>query len=61
VTHSGLHYEGSWHVDEALLEAADIKEYEQIDICSVTNGERFSMRFVLNDHSIISVNGAATH
>ena len=30
VTHSELHYEGSCAIDEALLEAANIHEYEQI-------------------------------
>ena len=31
-THSELDYEGSCAIDELLLEAADIKEYQQIDI-----------------------------
>ena len=38
VTHSELHYEGSCAIDEALLEAANIHEYEQISIYNVTNG-----------------------
>ena len=42
VTHSELHYEGSCAIDDDLLEAADIKEYQQIDIYNVTNGERFT-------------------
>ena len=42
VTHSELHYEGSCAIDEALLEAANIHEYEQISIYNVTNGERFT-------------------
>ena len=29
-------------IDEDLLEAANIKEYEQIDIWNVNNGERFT-------------------
>lgn len=63
VTHSELHYEGSCAIDEALLEAANIKEYEQINIYNVTNGERFSTYAIRADrHSgIISVNGAAAH
>ena len=28
--------------DDDLLDAADIKEYQQIDIYNVTNGERFT-------------------
>lgn len=63
VTHSELHYEGSCAIDEVLLEAADIREYERIDIYNVTNGERFSTYAIrAQRHSgIISVNGAAAH
>jgi aspartate 1-decarboxylase len=63
VTHSELHYEGSCAIDEALLEAADIGEYEKIDIYNVSNGERFSTYAIRAErHSgIISVNGAAAH
>ena len=63
VTHSELHYEGSCAIDEELLEAANINEYEQISIYNVTNGERFSTYAIRADrHSgIISVNGAAAH
>lgn len=63
VTHSELHYEGSCAIDEALLEAADISEYEQIAIYNVTNGERFTTYAIRADrHSgIISTNGAAAH
>ena len=53
VTHSELDYEGSCAIDAHLLEAANIREYEQISIYNVTNGERNS--------GIISVNGAAAH
>ena len=42
VTHSELDYEGSCAIDEALLEASDIREYQQIDIYNVSNGERFT-------------------
>jgi hypothetical protein len=31
VTHAELHYEGSCAIDENLLDAADIKEYQQIE------------------------------
>jgi aspartate 1-decarboxylase len=63
VTHSELHYEGSCAIDEVLLEAADIQEYEQIHLYNVTNGERFSTYAIRAErHSgIISVNGAAAH
>lgn len=63
VTHSELHYEGSCAIDEALLEAANISEYEKIHIYNVNNGERFSTYAILGerDSGIISVNGAAAH
>jgi aspartate 1-decarboxylase len=63
VTHSELHYEGSCAIDEVLLEAANIREYEQINIYNVTNGERFSTYAIRAErHSgVISVNGAAAH
>ena len=63
VTHSELHYEGSCAIDETLLEAADISEYEKIAIYNVTNGERFTTYAIRaeRDSGIISTNGAAAH
>ena len=63
VTHSELHYEGSCAIDETLLEAADIREYQQIDIYNVNNGERFTTYAIKAQRGsgIISVNGAAAH
>ena len=60
-THSELHYEGSCAIDENLLLAADIREYEQIDIYNVDNGERFTTYAIraARGSGIISVNGAA--
>ncbi|MEW6415178.1 MAG: aspartate 1-decarboxylase [Pseudomonadota bacterium] len=63
VTHAELHYEGSCAIDETLLDAANIHEYEQIQIYNVTNGERFTTYAIraARDSGIISVNGAAAH
>ena len=63
VTHSELHYEGSCAIDETLLDAANIHEYEQIQIYNVTNGERFTTYAIraARDSGILSVNGAAAH
>lgn len=63
VTHSNLNYEGSCAIDETLLEAADIREYQQIDIYNITNGERFTTYAIRaqRDSGTISVNGAAAH
>jgi aspartate 1-decarboxylase len=63
VTHAELEYEGSCAIDGTLLAAANIQEYEQIQIYNLNNGERFTTYAIrAEDHSgIISVNGAAAH
>lgn len=63
VTHSELEYEGSCAIDGALLEAAGILEYEQIQIYNLANGERFITYAIRaqDGSGIISVNGAAAH
>ena len=63
VTHSELDYEGSCAIDDDLLEAADIREYQQIDILNITNGERLTTYAIRAQRGsgIISVNGAAAH
>ncbi|MBA4382445.1 MAG: aspartate 1-decarboxylase [Sideroxydans sp.] len=63
VTQSELHYEGSCAIDDDLLEASGIKEYQQIDIYNVTNGERFTTYAIRAQRGsrTISVNGAAAH
>ena len=61
VTNSELGYEGSCAIDENLLEAADIREYQQIEIWNVDNGERFTTYAIRAERGsgVISVNGAA--
>ncbi len=61
VTHCELHYEGSCAIDENLLEAADIRENEQIDIWNIDNGERFTTYAIraARGSGIISINGSA--
>jgi len=63
VTHAELDYEGSCAIDEDLLALAGIREYEQIHIYNVTNGERFSTYAIRAEAGsrVISVNGAAAH
>lgn len=62
-THAELHYEGSCAIDTVLLEAAGIREYEQIHIYNVNNGERFVTYAIRAEagSGTISVNGAAAH
>ncbi|OUR83120.1 aspartate 1-decarboxylase [Cycloclasticus sp. 46_120_T64] len=61
VTHSELHYEGSCAIDGSLLDLSGIREYQQIDIYNVNNGERFTTYAIRAESNtgIISVNGAA--
>ena len=63
VTHSELEYEGSCAIDVSLLEASNIKEYEQISIYNITNGQRFTTYAIQAEKNsgIISINGAAAH
>ena len=61
VTQSELGYEGSCAIDEDLLDAAGILEYQQIDIYNVNNGDRFTTYAIRGQRGsgMISVNGAA--
>ena len=61
VTEADLHYEGSCGIDEDLLDAAAMREYEQIDLYNVQNGERFSTYIIKapRGSGTISLNGAA--
>jgi aspartate 1-decarboxylase len=61
VTQSELNYEGSCAIDQDMLDASGILEYEAIDIYNVENGERFSTYAIAGERGskIISVNGAA--
>ena len=63
VTHSELEYEGSCAIDSALLKAAGIREYEQIHIYNLANGERFVTYAIRAEQGsgVISINGAAAH
>ena len=63
VTHAELDYEGSCAIDGILLDSAGIREFEQIQIYDISNGERFTTYAIRaeNGSGIISVNGAAAH
>ncbi|WP_374592194.1 aspartate 1-decarboxylase [Aquabacterium sp.] len=61
VTEADLTYEGSCGIDEDLLDAANMHEYERIDLYNVNNGERFSTYIIkaARGSGAISLNGAA--
>ena len=61
VTEADLHYEGSCGIDEDLMDAADMREFEKIELYNVNNGERFSTYIIkaARGSGAISLNGAA--
>ena len=61
VTDSNLHYVGSITIDPELLEAADIREHEQVHVVDVDNGSRFETYTIPGRRGSgeMCVNGAA--
>ena len=61
VTQSALDYIGIITVDETLMEAAGLTEYEKVEIADVDNGARFSTYVICGEANsgIICLNGAA--
>lgn len=61
VTEAELDYVGSITIDEALMEASHIFEYEKVQIADVDNGERFETYVIAGprDSGMICLNGAA--
>ena len=61
VTQAELNYVGSVTVDPDLLEAANILEYERVDIADVEAGTRFSTYTICGERGsgMICLNGAA--
>ena len=61
VTQAVLNYEGSCAIDGKLLELSGMREFEQIQIYNIDNGERFTTYVIRGEDGsgIISVNGAA--
>jgi|UniRef100_UPI004047CDDD aspartate 1-decarboxylase len=61
VTEADLDYEGSCGIDEDLLDASDMREFERIELYNINNGERFSTYIIkaARGSGAISLNGAA--
>lgn len=61
VTQAELWYDGSCAIDSELVKLAGLREFEQIDIYNVDNGERFTTYVILAEagSKTISMNGAA--
>lgn len=63
VTEACVDYEGSISIDEHLLEAADVRPYERVEVYNVTTGARFATYAIAapSGSGTIGINGAAAH
>jgi len=59
VTGAYLNYEGSIAIGPELCKAADLLEFEKVEIYNVNNGERFSTYVILGKKGEVNLNGAA--
>ncbi len=61
ITSADLHYEGSLTVDQDLLDAADLWEFEEVQVVNVNNGARLSTYVIPGPRGsgVIQLNGAA--
>jgi aspartate 1-decarboxylase len=61
VTDTDLHYEGSLSLDRDLMDLADLKPFERIEVYNVNNGERFSTYVIPAPRGSgeVKLNGAA--
>lgn len=63
VTEANLAYQGSISIDADLMEAADVFEFEQVEVWNITNGNRFTTYAMEAERGsgVICINGAAAH
>ena len=63
ITDADLEYEGSITLDENLMEAADIREYEAVHVWNVTRGTRLETYALKGPRGsrVCCINGAAAH
>ena len=61
VTQAALDYVGSITIDEALMDACDLKEYEKVQVADVDNGNRLETYVIAGERGtgMICLNGAA--
>lgn len=61
VTDSDLNYEGSITIDEELLEAAGMYEYQLVQVVDINNGSRFETYIIKGERGsgTMCINGAA--
>ena len=63
VTEANLEYNGSVTIDREMMDAADIVEYEQVQIYNITSGTRLTTYAIIGEpgSGVICINGAAAH
>jgi aspartate 1-decarboxylase len=63
VTGASLHYEGSLTVSSDLAELVELREFENILVGNLSNGERFETYVIYGERqkSLIELNGATAH
>ncbi|MFH1118407.1 MAG: aspartate 1-decarboxylase [Bacteroidota bacterium] len=61
ITEANLHYIGSIGIDEELMEAANLIEFEKVQVLNINNGERLETYVIKGERGsgMISLNGAA--
>jgi aspartate 1-decarboxylase len=61
VTEANLYYEGSITIDEKLMQAADIAEYEKVEVFNLNNGHRLETYAIFGKGAsgVICLNGPA--
>jgi aspartate 1-decarboxylase len=61
VTEGNINYEGSITIDKLLLEAADIFQYEKVEVLDINNGTRLTTYAIEGEKASgqICLNGAA--
>ena len=59
VTDANLHYVGAITLDTRLMELADIREWEQVQVVDIDNGARFETYAIPGGTGDVCLNGAA--
>lgn len=61
VTEANLYYEGSITIDEELMKAADIMEFEKVEVLNLNNGHRLETYAICGKagSGVICLNGPA--
>ncbi len=59
VTGADVAYHGSISLDPGLMQAADIREWEQVVVLDVTNGARLETYAIVGAPGEVRINGAA--